>query len=445
MPHRTTRRRLLLGAGAACLALPALELFSARTARAAAPPPRLLVYYFPNGRRPEWWVPTGPNGALTFPAQAAALQPFAGQTLAFHNLSNNAAINSPGAAHAMGTGTVMTGSTISTVAGGKIENNVSLDQLLVQQLAPATRFASLQWSAGEPGPCDVGGSSCAYTQSISWTGPAAPLVATIDPRAAFERLFGGGVDGLEGDAAALRRVTKQSVIDAVRDDARALQSTLGNADKKTLEDYFDALRDLERSLDGSAAECAAEPVPPVPGLDYPGRVAAFHELIRLAFLCDQTRFLSFMIEFGLSGRSHDFLSAPGGHHALSHYGDQSAKDRLEKVESWQTSQLGALLTILKNTPGSEGATMLDETIVLAIPSMGEGSSHDHAHNCPILFGGAGVIAADGRRLSFPPENPPPLTNLHVSLLQAYGVQGAFGAGGAIFGDDGLAPIDGVVL
>ena len=30
-------------------------------------------------------------------------------------------------------------------------------------------------------------------------------------------------------------------------------------------------------------------------------MAAFHQLIRLAFLCDQTRFLTFMIEFGLSG------------------------------------------------------------------------------------------------------------------------------------------------
>ena len=444
MPHRTTRRRLLLGAGAAALALPALELFAPRRARAAAPPPRLLVYYFPNGRRPEWWVPSAGGGGLVFPPQSAALQPYADQALAFENLANNAALKSPGAAHAMGTGTIMTGTAISTVAGGKIENNTSLDQILVQQLAPATRFASLQWSAGEPGPCDVGGSSCAYTQSISWTGPAAPLVATIDPRAAFERLFGGGVDGLQGDAAALRRATKKSVLDMVDADARALQAILGQADRQTLEAYFDALRDLEKSLDAGPA-CAADPTPPVPGLDYPGRVAAFHELIRLAFLCDQTRVLTFMIEFGLSGRSHDFLGAPGGHHALSHFGDQSAKDRLEKVESWQISQLGALLGLLRATPGAEGATLLDETIVLAIPSMGEGNGHDHGHNCPILFGGKGVIAADGRKIAFPADAPPPLTRLHVSLLQAYGVVGAFGLGGAIFGDDGDAPLEGVVL
>ncbi len=440
-----SRRRFLLGAGAAALALPALEVFTPRTARAAGPPPRFLAYYFPNGRRPEWWVPSGSMGDLVFPAQSSALQPFAGQALALQNLSNNAAIQSPGAAHAMGTGTVMTGTTISTVAGGVVENNVSIDQLLADQLAPPTRFRSLQWSAGEPGPCDVGGSSCAYTQSLSWTGPASPLVATIDPRAAFERLFGRGVDGLEGDAAEIRRTTKRSVIDMVEADAKALQGTLGKTDQATLEGYFDALRDLEKSLDASSAACEADPVPPVPGLDYPGRVAAFHELIRLAFLCDQTRFLTFMVEFGLSGRSHDFLGAPGGHHALSHYGDQAAKDRLEKVETWHNQQFAGLLGLLRDTPGPRGGTLLDETVVLAIPSMGEGSSHDHGHNCPMLFGGSGVLNTDGRKIAFPAESPARLTDLHVSLLQAYEIEGTFGKDGAIFGDDGVSPISGVVV
>lgn len=444
MTRRFTRRRWLVGAGSACLALPALEYFRPRTARAAGPKPRLVTYYFPNGHRPEWWVPAVDGDTLAFPAQASELQPFAEQCLAFENLSNNAAIASPGAAHAMGTGTIMTGRKIVDLSGNG-QNDVSIDQLLARQLAPTTRFQSLQWSAGEPGPCDVGGSSCAFTQSISWTGPGSPLVATIDPRAAFERLFGTGVEGLEGQAADIRRVTKKSVIDFVHDDALVLQAQLGQADRVTLEDFFDALRDLEKSLEGSGGMCAEVPTPPVPGLDYAGRVGAFHQLIRLAFLCDQTRFLTFMIEFGLSGRSHEFLQAPGGHHGLSHFGDQSAKDRLEKVESWQNRQLAGLLGLLRDTPGAEGGSLLDETIVLAIASMGEGNGHDHRNNCPMLFGGTGVIAADGRKIAFPFDGGPPLTNLHVTLLQAYGVEGSFGAEGAIFGDDGTAAIDGVVL
>lgn len=440
------RRRFLMGAGAAALALPGLEYFGSRTAHGASPgKPRLLVYYGPNGHRPEWWVPSMATGAPVFPAQSAALQPFADQVLSLVNLSNNAALRSPGAAHAMGTGTIMTGSAIPDIAGGVLYNSVSIDQLIVQQTRPDTRFSSLQWSAGEPGPCDVGGASCAYTQSISWTGPASPLGATIDPSVAFERVFGNGVDGLEGPAAELRRASNKSVIDFVDADARALQAELGSSDRQRLEAYFDALRDLEKSLTSSGASCAVHPQPPIGGLDYPARVAAFHELIRLAFQCDQTRVLTFMIEFGLSGRSHDFLDAPGGHHALSHFGDQTGKDRLERVESWQAQQIGAMLQLLRDTPGDSGGTLLDETIVLVISSMGEGNAHDHGHNSPLLFGGKGVIAATGQQIAFPGDGPPPLANLHVSLLEAYGITGTFGATGAIFGDDGTAPIAGVVL
>jgi hypothetical protein len=152
-----------------------------------------------------------------------------------------------------------------------------------------------------------------------------------------------------------------------------------------------------------------------------------------------------MIEFGLSGRSHDFLGAPGAHHALSHYGDQSGRDRLEAVETWQVQRLCNMLALLRETPGTDGASLLDETIVLAIPSMGEGNGHDHAHNCPLLFGGKGVIAADGRQIAYPAASPGRLADLHVSLLAAYGIDGAFGKNGAIFGDDGIAAIDGVVV
>lgn len=438
------RRRFLRGAGAAALALPALEYFMPRHASAHGTMPRLLVYYFPNGRRPEWWVPSMASGAPVFPAQSAALQPFADQVLSMVNLTNLAALGSPGAAHAMGTGTIMTGSTIPDVGGGVLHNNVSLDQLIVQQLAPDTRFASLQWSAGEPGPCDVGGSSCAYTQSISWTGVASPLVATIDPTAAFERVFGSGVDGLDGAAAQIRRQSNQSVIDFVDQDARMLQARLGSEDRLRIEAYFDALRELEKSLTTPAATCMATIEPPVSGLAYPERVPAFHQLIRLALQCDQTRVISFMIEFGLSGRSHDFLAAPGGHHALSHYGNDADKALLEKVETWHAQQLGGMLQLLRDTPSIAGGTLLDETVVLAIGSMGEGNGHDHGHNSPLLFGGTGVLGTTGKQIAFPADAPVPLSNLHVSLLEAFGIEGAFGTNGAIFGDHGTAAIPGVV-
>ena len=39
------------------------------------------------------------------------------------------------------------------------------------------------------GNCDTG-SSCAYTNSLSWKNPETPLAVEVNPRSVFERLFG---------------------------------------------------------------------------------------------------------------------------------------------------------------------------------------------------------------------------------------------------------------
>jgi len=436
-----TRRRFLRGAGASLLALPILNhVRSPRAETAGSRPPRLLVYYFPNGRRPEWWVPALTGLGLVFAPQAAALQPFAARALSLVGLDNIAARNSPGAAHAMGTGTIMTGTTIPDF--GAVRNGISLDQILAQELTSTTRFRSLQWSAGEPGPCDVGGAPCAYTQSISWAGYGSPLIPTIDPAIGFDRLFNSGTDGLSGTAADVRRRSAASVLDSVQEDANDLSQVLGHDDRARLDEYFTALRELEQSMTAGAATCERPALGPAGGIAYPDRVEAFHQLIKLAFQCDQTRIISFMIEFGLSGRSHDFLGAPGTHHGLSHYVNDDERARLEIVESWHSQKLASMLQLLADTPGTEGgASLLDETVVLAISSMGEGSSHDHANNCPLLFGATGVVNTINNQIAVPGT---PLANLHVSLLKAFGVSGQFGQNGAIFGDFGTAEIPGIV-
>ena len=163
---------------------------------------------------------------------------------------------------------------------------------------------------------------------------------------------------------------------------------------------------------------------------------AFHELIKLAFQCDQTRVLSFMIEFGLSQRTHDFLGSPGQHHAISH----NSPDQLQRVEKWQADQIGHMLTLLRDTPDAGGASLLDNTLVLVMPSMGIGTVHDHQRVCPILFGGQSIVNTTGRQID---ASGIPLNNLHISLLEAYGIEGTFGTNGSAFGDYGTGTISGI--
>lgn len=438
--HRLSRRHWFQAfASASCL--PFLESLTGESAHAQteATVPRLLVYFLPNGRVPEWWEPMMSEGRLVFPAQAAALNAFSDRALALTALSNNAALGSPGAAHAMGTATILTSRSISTLEG-PLQNGVSIDQAIANVRGHETRFQSIQWSAGEPGPCDVGGAPCAYTQSVSWAGEGMPLSPTIDPRVAFEQLFSESTDGLTGDRVRVRKESLGSVLDFVAGEGQSLKRDLSSGDQLRLDEYFEAVRQLETRVTTQASECPTGTPTPV-GLDYEDRVDAFHSLITLALSCGQTSVVSFMIEFGLSGRTHPFLEAASGHHHLSHDTSTEGRQQLERVETWQAQRIASLLTRLDEASGPLGGTLLDETLLLVMPSMGSGSTHDHSRVAPLLFGGGPRFQCDGRLLDY---GGAPLADLHRTLAEGFEVPLVPRPSGALFGDDGANVLPGIL-
>ncbi|HWB76098.1 MAG TPA: DUF1552 domain-containing protein [Nannocystaceae bacterium] len=434
------RRRFLLGAAGAMVALPGLELFAPTTkvarAQVDASTKRLLVYFVPNGRTPGNWVPPESGGAFSLPAALAPLAPLQSEMIAISGLYHTAALLSTGTGdHALGTGTVLN---CAPYPDGGLHGDISMDQAAVAALAPTTRFPSLQWGAGEPMACDFG-ASCSYTQAISWAGPQLPLAPVINPLTAFNQLFGGANEGATQQQQEIRRQSLASVLDWVQDDAETLKTQLGTSDKQKLEEYFTSVRELELRLTQPAGDCMPG-VPPGGALDYPSRVTAFHDLIALAFQCDQTRVLSFMIENGLSGRSHPFIGAPGGHHGLTHgaggTGGATAAQQLLALETWQCSMASALAQKLKATLDPDGTPVLDRTAMLILPDMGDGGPHDHTNLAPVIVGRCGGKLAVGQAVHYASA---PLGNLHVTLLQA------LGAPNTTFGCDGVAPLDGLLV
>ena len=77
-----------------------------------------------------------------------------------------------------------------------------------------------------------------------------------------------------------------------------------------------------------------------------------------------------------------------------------------------------LLAKLKQTKEG-GATLLDRTMVFLGSNLGDGSSHS-VKNLPVLLAGGGF--RHGQHLHFDPQNPPPLCNLYVSMLQRLGIE-----------------------
>src|SRR5580704_10163457 len=89
------------------------------------------------------------------------------------------------------------------------------------------------------------GYSCAYVNSVSWSGPTKPLPHEANPQVVFERLFGDGGNPQERQA---RRQAKASLLDAVTQEVHRLNNKLPGTDRARLDEYLEDIREIERRM-----------------------------------------------------------------------------------------------------------------------------------------------------------------------------------------------------
>src|SRR5690606_26968323 len=87
------------------------------------------------------------------------------------------------------------------------------------------------------------------------------------------------------DVARLRR---QSVLDYAKEDAARLNRRLGAGDRERVEQYLEAVFELEMQLGSSSAGCAV-PEEPTARPDLHTRIKQFRDLAVVAMQCDLTR------------------------------------------------------------------------------------------------------------------------------------------------------------
>jgi hypothetical protein len=217
----------------------------------------------------------------------------------------------------------------------------------------------------------------------------------------------------------------RSILDDVRGQADTLRSKLGTDDRDRLDEYITSVRDLEKRLarDEAWAKTPKPKVNVAPPTDIPsaadllGRTKLLFDLTHLAIQTDSTRLVTIML--GGSTYVPPIQGVTLGHHDLSHHGKDPGKlAQLKTVEVETMKTLRDLLTKLKETK-EEGANLLDRTMVFLGSNLGDGSSHS-VKNLPVLLAGGGF--RHGKHLHFDPQNPPPLCNLYVSMLQRLGVE-----------------------
>lgn len=437
MKHLALPRRTFLRGLGTLMALPALEAMTPALKAAAvkAAPRRTAFVYVPNGMNMAHWWPETVGKGYDLPA---ILRPLAGHREDFSVLSGLAQVAGRAGAdgagdHARANATWLTGQRARKTAGADIQVGVSIDQVLAEQVGKQTRFDSLELGcdkARTAGACDSG-YSCAYQFNLAWKGSATPMPPEANPKQVFERLFGNGSNAEEAAARHKREAYNQSILDFVLEDANSLKGQLGATDRRKLDEYMTAVREMEERIQ-QAEKFKLQNVAPVARKDflpqdysYEQHIRMMYDLMVLAFQTDSTRIATFLVAHDGSNRSYPFIGVPDGHHDLSHHGGDEAKlAKIAKINTFHTTQFAYFLAKLKAAKEGNG-TLLDNCAIMYGSGLADGNRHAH-HDLPILLAGrGGGTIKSGQSLEFKQETP--LCNLFVSLADRMGAKvDAFG-------------------
>lgn len=393
-------------------------------------PVRMAFIYSPNGRIMDQWTPTGVGKDFSLTNSLSPLGKHRSMLQVLSGLDHDKAkANGDGGGdHARANATFLTGCQAKKTSGADIRIGVSVDQLAAAQLGDQTLLRSLEMSCDQgrqSGSCDSG-YACAYQYNLSWKGERTPMAPEHDPRAVFERLFGGGAG--KGSAAdrARRAHARKSVLDYVLDDARRLNRHLGNNDRHKLDEYLSAVREMEQRIDKAERLSQALPTtkPPtgVPG-NYRDHIRSLYDLMVLAFQTDSTRVVSFMMAHDGSNRSFADIGVPEGHHNISHHNrDRKKMAQVAKIDKFYVEQFAYLMDRLKATKDVDGTTLLDNSMIVFGSGIADPDRHAHDDLPILLAGGGGGTLTPGRHVRF--DGDVPLTNLYLSMLDRVGVKAA---------------------
>jgi hypothetical protein len=411
------RRTVLRGFGAS-MALPFLDAmlppFSLSAKTVAKPAHRFQAFYVPNGMAMEYWSPKTEGADFELTPILEPLAPFRNQMLVLSGIKANWNY-----IHAGASGSFLTGTTHGGRNEVEIVADVSMDQLLARHFAKETQVASLELSMDVPanaGAC-TGNLSCVYTHTLSWRSPTQPLPMEWNPRAVFEKLFGDS-EGTERKAREARLEQRKSILDSVNEKLADLKRELGPQDQSKVNEYTDAVRDVERRIQKAEEQSNVE----LPAMDQPqgappvfeDHLALMLDLQALAFQSDLTRVISFMLSKEQSARPYPQIGVPEAHHPLSHHNNiPELVEHMSKINRYHAQLFAGYLAKLRATPDGDGS-LLDHTTILYGSGISNSSQHSGS-NLPLLVmgGGAGRLKG-GRHLKY--ADKPTMANLLVTLM-----------------------------
>ncbi|HYR84218.1 MAG TPA: DUF1552 domain-containing protein [Terriglobia bacterium] len=424
------RRTFLRGSGVT-LALPFLEsMLPAQTPlrQTAASPgavKRFVGIWHPHGAAPGYWSPLqeGPNFEFSFITKP--LEPFRDRVVLITGLDSTgsaATADEPGGDHARGAN-LLSGArprrdSVSPYLG------VTIDQMIANKYGKDTLLSSIQLGIEDPGNntgnCNWG-YSCSYSNSISWPTPTTPLPTEINPRMAFERLFG---DGASADERVIDRKRTGSILDSVTREIARLKKGVPAGDQVKLDNYLENVREIERRIQNITSKPEASgtsfEVPFGIPTNNDSHFKIMYDLIAVSFQADITRVATLMLGRDLSSTNFPTCGWNGPWHGTSHHGDIPAnKANYSRINRYHVQNLAYFCEKLRNTPDGDG-NVLDHVLIYKGTNMG--NSHRHAHEkIPVeLVGGVDGKFKGNRHIVFP-DNTQRNSNMLLSILDMYDI------------------------
>jgi hypothetical protein len=434
-----SRRTVLRGMGVS-LALPLLDsMVPAQTPvakTAAVPKTRLACIEMvhgaagstADGTEKHYWSPAEEGRDFKFSQTLEPLEPLRDYITVVSDTDLHPATAwaaaEEGADHFRSSAVYLTAAHPKMTEGSDYFAGTSIDQLYAQQFGQDTPLPSIQLCiemVDASGACDYG-YACVYADTISWASPTQPLPMTLDPRMAFESLFGEG--GTPEERLARQKVNR-SILDWISRDVARLQKGLGPSDRNRLNQYLDDVREIERRIQriekyNASGEARALPAAPLGVPDsYEDHVKLMFDLQALAFMTETTRVSAFKMSRDVSTRVFPESGVKQPFHPCSHHQENPAKiAEFAKLNRYHVSLVPYFLNKLKNTPDGDG-NLLDHSVVLYGSPLGDSNVHNHKR-VPIFLAGHANGELKGN-LHVRAKDGTPMANVLLTVAHKLGV------------------------
>jgi len=434
-----SRRTVLRGMGVS-LALPFLDAMAPAQTRlsktAAVPPTRLACIEMVHGAagstvdgsNKHYWSPEKEGSDFEFSQSLKLLEPFREYITIVSDTDLHPAgawaAAEEGADHFRSSSAYLTATHPKMTEGADIHCGTSLDQMYAQQFGQDTPLPSIQLcieSVDGSGACDYG-YACVYADTISWASPTQPLPMTVDPRQAFESLFGDGATPAERSA---RQRIDGSILDGITHRVADLQRGLGARDRSRLNDYLADVREIERRIQkiekcNSSNDARALPAAPIGVPDsFEEHAKLMFDLQALAFLTNVNRVSAFKMSRDVCQRVYPESGVKTPFHSCSHHGESPSKiAEFAKLNLYHVSLVPYFLEKLKNAPDGDGS-LLDHSMVLYGSPMGDSNAHNHKR-VPLFLAGHANGKLKGN-LHVRTKDGTPMANVLLTMAHKLGM------------------------